>query len=1343
MSVLINNSKLFLFFMFIFLSFLFLFNISGMSKNQQTSGIISHHLDWIQSLNKDIPALANRSNSLRVADSFQQGNLLAVNLTGFQDYQGGERKIDKIIAIDLSTRQILYEKVFYDTKTFIGLYENYLIYSYNENDKKSVDDYKLKIIDLTKENREKEFKGTLDQIAENGYIVCRFPGHLIDIKNGEIVFSHEYLKDYSSPLTTSGFFIKRKNDKGNWDSYQFINYHGEVVFSLPDTNKTYLPRNETNSTLFFPIPILKEGDNEENIIQFIDDSGQVIDTYPLSEMGIPGTAFGRNHLPYGHLKILAKYEQKYILEVEVSTEEEKGKEYILWFDGQQNKVSILEEDIRVMADFNATGHLMMLVESESRYGHFILKYYDPQGNCLWEKYLPPDIDGWVEIYPINEESVLLYDDHESFFRYSLIDGQLTGLYPFPIDYSIQLATVFDNQAYVLTGQRYNNDTELKGNHLISFSLGNTGWFDFELVKVSPLAGQPLTVYEDRKIDLEFQSGQYDLAEEQLEINFDKGEFLDKSSGYGGRWDCQWQSPELIDKDEETVNITATYGPISKNYQVVVKNLENPLILTGELKVDSRDQYQLILEGNIKNTAYLDIKDLDWQWELNNLNEIYSSFPKNIPAQGERSFKMRLNRLAISEDQWEKIDWDGYKIFQEVKLSCNYPGGSCEQVFSHLLQIEPTYSISLRLFDPSSKHYWGRKDLEKLDLSKFSIWDDQNNNITANFQIRKNVLKNGISIQNIAPGITEKPTKLEVRYPGSSKWLELYFQQDKHPKFPKIAVENFDYSLPVAGSFLVKIIDHDNQDVLKDVTVTLVKKDENSEYQDLEEKQTDDEGACYFEALSPGEYHIETSKEGYIPNNIKLPGGNYQEEIYDLAQGEQKVLQLEMHPYTSVVFYAESYYESFYKDKSKVKLLKSIGLTEASDHIFIIPEGAEYVFLQFLYKIGYPEDAAAFGFFAEDEYKVELDIMDENSSMIVMADYAKGEGIKEIKEEDIYIRGDQSSQDFGEHVLKVNEINKPTSFDFKMRTSVDNDWQESTFWLFPSEWMDYKDEAKQLALLYPLANHLDMFDYPEKAIDYLKSVQIDMFEALSPILSYGADALKIFGEIPDPDLKTYLKDKTEDFILGKIEKAVELAVGTTCATVFSEVLSIIQTIHSAEEWGGRAKDVTEEGKARVHSEDCLKVLSDRDNLQDAKELLEVFKSMVQDLIPLVENNDCEGCQTIIQNMRTIILGNNINSDNPADYKIDSSQFDMDISSNYCLLFTLCMEYTQIINDWENNYAPCFPDSSTLSADKLEGNEALEIDKKKTTQEAMKIYKPIIENILQITSIPVNALLIEND
>ena len=249
------------------------------------------------------------------------------------------------------------------------------------------------------------------------------------------------------------------------------------------------------------------------------------------------------------------------------------------------------------------------------------------------------------------------------------------------------------------------------------------------------------------------------------------------------------------------------------------------------------------------------------------------------------------------------------------------------------------------------------------------------------------------------------------------------------------------------------------------------------------------------------------------------------------------------------------------------------------------------------------------------------------------------------------------------------------------------------------------------------------------------------EALSPIISYGADALKIFSEIPDPELKTYLKGKTEDFILGKLEKAVEVAVGTTCTTVFSEVFAIIQTIHAAAEWGGRAEDVSKYGKARVHSSDCLNVLSGRENLQHAGKLLQVFKIMVQDLIPLVENNDCEGCREIIQNMKTIILGNNIDSDNPADYKIEPSQWGISTEGEYCLLFTLCMEYAQIVNDWENDEAPCFTDKVTLTSENLEPYNALAIDKKKTTQEALKVYKPIIENILQISSIPVNALLIE--
>lgn len=494
-------------------------------------------------------------------------------------------------------------------------------------------------------------------IIFNGY-----SGSIFSIDEKINVLSYEFLKGYSPLLTIEGFFMKNKNEKGNWEGYQFINYQGELIFSLPNINSIYLPENETSTTLSFPIPVLREGENEENILEMINSKGEVIASYTLLGLGISGTAFGQNNLPYGELSILAKYEQTFILELEVSTLEEKGKSYVLWLDAQKDQVSILEEKVRIKADFYTAGNLITLVEKEAKYGHFTLKYYNSKGQCLWEKYLPPDIKGWAEAYPVNSESILLYDNHSTFFKYNLLDGQLIGLYPFPVEYSLQLATIADNQAYILTAQRFRN-TELPGNYLVSFAMNNIGWFDFELTKIAPLAGQPFTVYENREIELEFRSLQnYELPIEGLKISFDQGTVLGQSSR-SGRWECQWQSPELIDKNQEIVNIIIHYGPISKNYSIVVKNLENPLQFSSQLVIDPCHQDQLILEGEIKNNSYLDIEGLNWLWELDNLSIISSSLPQRINTQGERSFNMRFNRLAIKEDQWDKIDWKGYEILQ--------------------------------------------------------------------------------------------------------------------------------------------------------------------------------------------------------------------------------------------------------------------------------------------------------------------------------------------------------------------------------------------------------------------------------------------------------------------------------------------------------------------------------------------------------------------------------------------------------------------------------------------------------------------------------------------------------
>jgi len=55
---------------------------------------------------------------------FQQDNLIAINLTGFQDQQGSERKIEKIMVIDLLTGETVYEEIFYSRIRDGSLFDN-------------------------------------------------------------------------------------------------------------------------------------------------------------------------------------------------------------------------------------------------------------------------------------------------------------------------------------------------------------------------------------------------------------------------------------------------------------------------------------------------------------------------------------------------------------------------------------------------------------------------------------------------------------------------------------------------------------------------------------------------------------------------------------------------------------------------------------------------------------------------------------------------------------------------------------------------------------------------------------------------------------------------------------------------------------------------------------------------------------------------------------------------------------------------------------------------------------------------------------------------------------------
>ena len=1320
----------------IILLFFFLSALNCMAENTVLRGVVSSHLDGINSLNQNVINLAKQSASLHLDQHVQQGNLLAMNLHGYQEQQGKEVKIEKIVVIDLSNREIIYDEVFSNQTMTIGLYQNVLIYSQKPH--KESGKTQTRMIDLTDKNNDKEIKGYLSQITSKGIIFCRDTGDFIDISSGEVIFHDESLKHYSAFLAENGFFIKRKNDRGNWDSYQFANYEGEIIFSLSPYDQILLPKTSSEEILSFPLPVLWNNEEGKEELQVIDDSGNIIQSFLLNDLGIAGTVFGKDKRPQGKLEILLHYESNDLLSITAYDENSKRKRHYIWLNTQTNEIKSMEEQTRLIAEFTPEGNIIALAESETEYGHFTMRYYQNDGSLLWEKYLPPEIDSWPEINLIGSKSALVYDNHSTFFKYSLSDGTLTGLYPIP-DYKLAFAAIYDEQVYIVTGQKYKNmPTELEGNHLVSFSVNDAGWLDLQLVSLSPLAGEAYSVYEDSEIDVRFELNQsVSLPVEGISISFEKGEVLEESKGKYGRLDYLWQSPELLQEESETIIIIAAYGPISKTYQVKVKPMRNPLIVGGQLTVDAKNPHILLLEGKVKNPSHIDIEAISWQWTTDNLSLISSSFPDRISAGRERDFKMRLDRLAIDDSQWELIKYNGYVIPQKVSLSCDYPQGHDEKVFEYSLNILPEHEISFKLYDPITKKSWSRKDLENLNLSGFEAMNEKGDNITSSLQFSKNLSKKCVQLNGLAGGIKEKPVKIGVSYNGKVQWYALKFQSDKYPRFPKLAEDSFQFDLPVAPGILVKVIDNYTLKPIEKVSVYLRRKNEDDDIEEIAEKQTDQEGKCNFSDIEPGDYLIETSKEGYIATNLQIPSGGYIETHYSVQMAEQKEIDLTLVPYTGVLFKAESYYDSFYKDVSKLDLLKSIGMNEASEHVFILPENVSYIFFSLLYKVGYSEDAAIGGWFAEDHYKVALEIEDENGALVNEIKVSRGKKIKTFTEEDIYIRGDQSNQDFGEIYYDADSITKPTPFTFKLKTQ-DNDWKSSTLWIFPYEWKDYEKEALQVSLLYPLKNTLDTFDYATEAREFLKEEgsQVDLQAALSPIIDYGIEALKIFGEFPDESFKENIKDSAKDFLQGKIKGALEETLGVARVSVISEVLNIVLMMINAIDWGEELDNVAIEGESEVYSTNCIDNLAYRANLQNSERLLGAIKGYLPQLFEAAETNQPMECRDLIENLRTIIIGNHPDGENASDYVIDYGQFGVspvENSTGYALIFNLCFELANIVDVWSKDVAPCFDEFIKKNA----SESALEL----ASQKAMLVYKPIIKNLIQIISIPLNVVLLE--
>ena len=209
---------------------------------------------------------------------------------------------------------------------------------------------------------------------------------------------------------------------------------------------------------------------------------------------------------------------------------------------------------------------------------------------------------------------------------------------------------------------------------------------------------------------------------------------------------------------------------------------------------------------------------------------------------------------------------------------------------------------------------------------------------------------------------------------------------------------------------------------------------------------------------------------------------------------------------------------------------SVGMIEASDSIFILPENIEeYFYFTMLEKglnlVVFRQEFNENGSISKN-FVGEQELEDEGSN-----------NPEYLKEEEWGIG------------YPVAEITKPIRFLIYIKEG-NRIIQELYVWVFPANWKNHKNAARKVTLLYPLKGSTELFLQGETDQNYLKNLKVNYNNIADPILKYGADSLKIFGSVPDETLLWYIKDPTKKYAEEKLPMVLARITGKTFATITS-------------------------------------------------------------------------------------------------------------------------------------------------------------------------------------------------
>lgn len=379
--------------------------------------------------------------------------------------------------------------------------------------------------------------------------------------------------------------------------------------------------------------------------------------------------------------------------------------------------------------------------------------------------------------------------------------------------------------------------------------------------------------------------------------------------------------------------------------------------------------------------------------------------------------------------------------------------------------------------------------------------------------------------------------------------------------------------------------------------------------------------------------------------------------------------------------------------------RSSGLTEASDNVFILPEGAAEFHMTMLDR--------------STKMKVFF------NGILLGTQYSSGQGVIRFP----FIREDEWGI-----TLNSSHFTQPRKLEVRMTSGGKE--ETALVWVYPSSWVGYEKEARKLALLLPVNNQMEMFQTIQETPNYLKKQRSNL--DLTPILNYGADALRIFGAWPDLKLKSYTETNTLRYTTVVARVAAKLA-GRVASQVLGKLGTLLTSLIKAKEWADGLPEIINITATPAYVNDLLTHLAENDpNFRQALNLFRVLKTKMASLVIAAEANNPSLCRILLEDIRTLTVGDHpdseIQTQNEIDYSALGVMLAIGITSEHPLALILTHELERI-QDWR----------STGNTD-LDYLIDLGVDRKEVTRIVMNCFEPVIETMIQVAGIFINASLL---